>query len=127
DHPANGSFAEQSTNQQTIAFLGSMDWMPNIEAVQFYASEVWDRVLASRPNARFLVIGRNPPRSLKELAACARFDSMRLTGTVDDVRPHLAGCAAMVVPLTVGGGSGIKIFEAMAMGVPVISTTIGAE
>ena len=126
-NPANGSAQAQAANARTVAFLGSMDWLPNIDAVQYYAAGAWDQVLAACPDAKFLVIGRNPPAKLHDLAARAAGNSIRLTGTVDDVRPHLAGCAAMVVPLTIGGGTRIKIYEAMALGVPVISTTIGAE
>jgi glycosyltransferase involved in cell wall biosynthesis len=128
EHPANGSAEAREARAGTVAFLGSMDWLPNIEAVAFYAAEVWPRVLEKAPGARFLVIGRNPPERMRELAARPELrGTMTLTGTVEDVRPHLAGCAGMVVPLTIGGGTRIKIYEAMAMGVPVVSTTIGAE
>ncbi len=108
-----------------IGFLGSMDWMPNIECVHHFVRDIFPRILATRPDARFLVIGRDPAPSLQRLAA--ENDRILLTGTVDDVRPQLDRCEVLVVPLRSGGGTRIKIFEAMAQGVPVVSTTIGAE
>jgi glycosyltransferase involved in cell wall biosynthesis len=106
-----------------LGFLGSMDWMPNIDACQFFLDEIFPQVLAQRPDCRLKIIGRNPPTSLQERAS----DQVVITGTVDDVRPHVQSCHAILVPLRAGGGTRIKIYEAMAMGVPVISTTIGAE
>jgi len=108
-----------------IGFLGSMDWMPNIECVHHFVRDIFPRLLATRPDARLLVIGRDPAPSLQKLAA--ENDRVILTGTVDDVRPRLDRCEVLVVPLRSGGGTRIKIFEAMAQGVPVVSTTIGAE
>ncbi|HEY1081461.1 MAG TPA: glycosyltransferase [Prosthecobacter sp.] len=107
----------------TLGFLGSMDWMPNIDACQHFLDDIFPQVLASRPDCRLKIIGRNPPASLRERAS----DNVIVTGTVDDVRPHVQSCHAIVVPLRAGGGTRIKIYEAMAMGVPVISTRIGAE
>jgi glycosyltransferase involved in cell wall biosynthesis len=108
-----------------IGFLGSMDWMPNIECVHHFVRDILPRILATRPDARLLVIGRDPAPSLQKLAA--ENGRVILTGTVDDVRPHLDRCEVLVVPLRSGGGTRIKIYEAMAQGVPVVSTTIGAE
>lgn len=108
-----------------IGFLGSMDWMPNIECVHHFVRDIFPGILARHPGARFLVIGRDPAPSLQRLAA--ENDRVLLTGTVEDVRPHLDRCEVLVVPLRSGGGTRIKIFEAMAQGVPVVSTSIGAE
>ena len=108
-----------------LAFLGSMDWDANQDAVRWFTTEVLPRIRARVPQAEFLGIGRNPPASLRALAESDPL--IRLTGTVPDVRPHMAEAAAMVLPLRVGGGTRIKVYEAMAMGTPVISTTIGAE
>lgn len=108
-----------------IGFLGSMDWMPNIECVHHFVRDIFPGILARHPGARFLVIGRDPAPSLQRLAADD--ERILLTGTVDDVRPYLDRCEVLVVPLRSGGGTRIKIFEAMAQGVPVVSTTIGAE
>jgi glycosyltransferase involved in cell wall biosynthesis len=108
-----------------IGFLGSMDWMPNIECIHHFVRDIFPGILARHPGARFLVIGRDPAPSLQRLAA--EDQRIILTGTVDDVRPCLDRCEVLVVPLRSGGGTRIKIFEAMAQGVPVVSTTIGAE
>lgn len=107
----------------TIGFLGSMDWMPNIDACEYFLDEIMPLVHAQHPGVVLKIIGRNPPAHLKARAS----DKVIVTGTVDDVRPHVHSCHAIVVPLRAGGGTRIKIYEAMAMGVPVISTTIGAE
>ena len=108
-----------------IGFLGSMDWLANIKAVEFFVAEAYPVIKRSIPDVRFMVIGRNPPESIRNLAV--HDDSITVTGSVDDVRPYLKMCDVMVVPLLAGGGTRIKILEAMAMGVPVVSTTIGAE
>lgn len=119
--------APQITAQRpfTIGFLGSMDWMPNIDAVLYFTQEILPSVRAQWPESRFKVIGRSPPARIKELAIKDPF--VQVTGTVDSIQPHVHGCDVIVVPLKAGGGTRIKIYEAMAMGVPVVSTSIGAE
>lgn len=107
-----------------VVFVGSMDWMPNQDGVKFFARQAWPRILGARPGARFQVVGRNAPADIRALG---QLEGVEVTGTVPDVRPYLAGAAVVVVPLLVGGGTRIKIFEAMAMGKAVVSTTIGAE
>ena len=109
----------------SIVFLGSMDWLPNVDAVEFFVAEVYGRIKAARPGVSLTIVGRNPPGSVNALAAAD--SSIRVTGTVPDVRPYLAEGAVFVVPLRVGGGTRIKIFEAMAAGIPVVSTRVGAE
>ena len=111
------------TNQ--IVFLGSMDWLPNIDSVEYFVQEIWPLVRRERSDVEFVIVGRRPTASVRRLAEADV--SIKVTGTVADVRPHVAEAAAVVVPLRVGGGTRIKIFEAMSMGVPVISTSIGAE
>lgn len=109
----------------TVVFTGSMDWAANIDGIRFFLSDVWSLVLAARPGARFVVVGRRPPPSLVEQAKA--LPGVRCTGFVDDVRPYVRGAHAFVIPLRVGGGTRIKAFEAMAMGCPVVSTAIGIE
>jgi glycosyltransferase involved in cell wall biosynthesis len=111
--------------EHSLVFLGSMDWMPNIDGVDFFIKEVWASVREKFPHATCTIVGRNPPAKIKELEK--RIPGVRVTGTVDDVRPFLSAASAMVVPLRVGGGTRIKIFEGMATGIPVVSTRIGAE
>lgn len=114
-----------SDGPATIGFLGSMDWMPNIEAVQWFVKEIFPEVKSEVPGARLLVIGRRPPASIRAMAE--QDPQIEVTGTVDDVRPFLARCDFLTVPLLSGGGTRIKIMEALAAGLPVVSTTIGAE
>jgi glycosyltransferase involved in cell wall biosynthesis len=109
----------------TIGFLGSMDWMPNIEGVHWFVQEVLPLLRQHFPTLRLKVIGRNPPASLRALSQAD--SAIEITGTVQEVQPHVHECSVIAVPLLAGGGTRIKIFEAMAMGVPVVSTTIGAE
>jgi len=108
-----------------IVFLGSMDWMPNIDGVTDFVRTVLPKIQNRCPGTKLTIIGRNPTPAV--LALQSQNGDIRVTGTVDDVRPHLRRAAVSVVPLRVGGGTRIKIFEAMAMGIPVVSSTIGAE
>lgn len=109
----------------TAVFVGSMDSAANIDAVDFFIRQVWPQVLAARPQARFLVVGRNPPPSLQALGrkAC----QVMFTGSVPDVRPHVRAAHVSVIPLLVGGGTRIKAFESMSLGCPVVSTSVGIE
>mgnify|MGYP001247317664 CR=1 FL=1 len=107
----------------SLVFLGSLDWRPNLEAVRWFVGEVWPRVKAENPRARFRVAGSNPPRAL---AGEALPDGVELLGRVADARAFFASGSAMVVPLLSGGGVRVKILEAMALGVPVVSTRLGA-
>jgi glycosyltransferase involved in cell wall biosynthesis len=109
-----------------VAFTGSMDWLANVDAMDWFLDAVWDRVAERHPGAAMKVIGRNPPAGLVAKAR-ARGLSWDFTGFVDDVRPHVRGSSAYVIPLRVGGGTRIKVYEAMAMGCPVVSTSIGVE
>jgi glycosyltransferase involved in cell wall biosynthesis len=107
----------------TMVFTGSMDWMPNEDGVAYFVAKILPLIRAQIPEAVFWAVGRQPPRRLQALAS----DSVVVTGAVEDIRPYLAKAALCVVPLRSGSGTRIKIFEAMAMGKAVISTTMGAE
>ena len=108
-----------------LIFTGSMDWLPNIDAAQFFAAEVLPSIRKQRPNCRVVIAGRRPASAVKELAK--RDSGIVVTGTVPDIRPYLWGSAVSIVPLRIGGGTRLKIFEAMAARLPVVSTSIGAE
>lgn len=108
----------------TLSFLGSLDWRPNLEAVTWFLESVWPLVRRSVPEARFHVGGSNPPG---DLAGRLQADGVRFLGHVPDARDFLASGAAMVVPLLSGGGMRVKILETMALGVPVVSTRLGAS
>ena len=108
-----------------IVFTGSMDWLPNEDAIRYFMREIMPLIKKKVPDASLTVVGRNPPSSLVDLSK--EDPSLVITGRVDDVRPYIERAAAYVVPLRIGGGTRLKIFEAMAMEKPVVSTTIGAE
>jgi polysaccharide biosynthesis protein PslH len=112
-------------NGRELVFVGSMDWMPNDDGIRWFAGEVFTRLRQQVPDARLTVVGRAPSAAMRELAA--RDPAIEVTGSVPDVRPYLARAAVSVVPLRIGGGTRLKIYEAMAMGAPVVATSIGAE
>lgn len=107
-----------------LVFSGSMDWYPNEDAILYFIADILPLVRRERPDVSLSVIGRQPSDRLKAAAAAA---GVHVTGRVDDVRPHVAEGELYIVPLRVGGGTRLKIFEALAAGKPVLSTTIGAE
>jgi glycosyltransferase involved in cell wall biosynthesis len=110
----------------TLVFVATMSWAANVEGTHFLLDQVWPRLLAARPRVRAVIIGRDPPAALAEKVRARGLD-VRLTGFVDDIRPYVAGANVYVIPLFVGSGTRIKAFEAMAMGRPVVSTTLGIE
>ncbi len=110
----------------TVVFTGSMDWMANIDGVEFFMDAVWPAISRARPRARCVIVGRTPPRAMVDRAR-ARTLNWEFTGFVDDVRPFVHNAHVYVIPLRVGGGTRIKVYEAMAMGCPVVSTRIGVE
>lgn len=110
----------------TVVFTGSMDWMANIDGVEFLMDAVWPEISRVRPGARCVIVGRSPPRALVDRAR-VRGLNWDFTGFVDDVRPFVQNAHVYVIPLRVGGGTRIKVYEAMAMGCPVVSTRIGVE
>jgi sugar transferase (PEP-CTERM/EpsH1 system associated) len=107
-----------------IVFVGSMDWLANQDAVAYFLAEILPRIRRQVP-ATFSIVGRNPPEAMRRQAA--RVPDVHVTGTVEDVRPYVARAQLYVVPLRIGGGTRIKIFEAMAMKKAILSTSIGAE
>jgi glycosyltransferase involved in cell wall biosynthesis len=108
-----------------MLFMGSLDWRPNQDAAVQLFTQVLPKVRAAVPSATAVVIGRRPPEWLCELAA--NTPGAELCADVPDVRPFLARCGFLVVPLRIGGGSRLKILEALAAGTPVVSTRVGAE
>jgi glycosyltransferase involved in cell wall biosynthesis len=108
-----------------LVFTGSMDWYPNEDAVLYFLESILPRIRREVPGASFSIVGRSP--TARVIAAAAAAAGVQVTGTVDDVRPHIARAAVYVVPLRIGGGTRLKIFEAFAMGKAVVSTTVGAE
>ena len=113
--------AEQS---QRVLFVGSLDWLPNQDGLRYFVRDIWPRIHDRLPGAVFQVVGRNPTSEMLSLGDQA---GVQVVGAVADTRPHLAEAAVVVVPLRIGGGTRIKIFEALAMRKAVVSTSLGAE
>jgi glycosyltransferase involved in cell wall biosynthesis len=114
---------QQSQPRADLVFVGSMDWMPNIDGMVWFVREILPLIHAERPETTVAIVGRKPAPEILALAG----DRVHVTGTVDDTRPWLWGSRVSIVPLRIGGGTRLKIFESMAARTPVISTKIGAE
>ncbi len=107
----------------TVAFVATMGWGPNIDAAVWLGREIWPLVLAQVPTSRLLLVGRDPAPAVLALAC----DNVHVTGTVPDVAPYLAESRVVVAPLRAGGGTRLKIMEALDLGRPVVATTVGCE
>ncbi len=108
-----------------LVFVGSMDWLPNVDGVLWFTREVFPLIRRRRPACSFTIAGRTPPPRITTLAK--DIPGVIVTGTVPDVRPYFWDAAVSVVPLRIGGGTRLKIYEAMAAKTAVVSTSIGAE
>jgi sugar transferase (PEP-CTERM/EpsH1 system associated) len=108
-----------------LVFTGSMDWLPNEDAVLYFCTEILPRLRAAEPRVSLAIVGRSPTPAVRRLAEAGA--GIEVTGRVEDVRPHVARAALSIVPLRIGGGTRLKIYESMAMGRAVVSTTVGAE
>jgi glycosyltransferase involved in cell wall biosynthesis len=109
---------------QTLVFVGSMDYFPNQEACISFANHIWPRVRTAFPQLRLVLVGSNPPPSV---TALGQLEGITVTGTVPDVRPYYQNAVAAIIPIRTGSGTRLKILEALAAGVPVISSPLGAE
>ena len=108
-----------------LVFAGGMDWFPNREAMIHLARDLWPALRRDNPDRRMTVVGRSPPSELRE--AAARDPNLEVTGFVDDVRPYVSAASIYLCPITVGGGTRLKILEALAMSRPLVSTNLGVE
>ena len=116
---------QSSSNPFELVFTGSMDWAPNDDAIQYFVNQILPIVSRSIPECTLTVVGRNPSHGLVQLGLSN--PQIRILGRVDDVRDYISRAAVYVVPIRIGGGTRLKIFEAMAMAKPVVSTSVGAE
>jgi polysaccharide biosynthesis protein PslH len=114
---------DSSPDARTVVFFGHLSYFPNVDGVTYFVQEIWPHIAKVHPNALLKIIGVQAPQSLQALVR----PGIELTGFVPDLRPHLAEAAVVVVPLRLGGGTRLKIVEAMAMGKAIVSTKIGAE
>jgi glycosyltransferase involved in cell wall biosynthesis len=108
---------------QTLLFFGAIDYYPNTDAMLFFLNDVFPRLHEKYPRLRLCVVGRRPPESI----VAHRSAHVEVTGVVDDVRPWLDRADVVIAPLRIGGGTRLKILEAMAMGKAIVSTSLGAE
>ncbi len=118
--PARVQPPARDAEKQRITFLGGLHWPPNAQGIVWFAKEVFPLIRAAVPEAVLTVIGKSPPAEL-------RGEGIEITGYVEDLTPYLAQTAAFVVPLHAGGGMRVKILDAWSWGLPIVSTTIGAE
>lgn len=109
----------------SMVFTGSLDWRPNQEAVRYFLHEIFPLIQKEIPQVSFTVVGREPPEWFRKFVE--QFKNVNIESTVEDIRPYIAGGALYVVPIRIGGGSRLKILEALSMGKLVLSTNIGAE
>ncbi len=116
---------QETEEPDSLVFTGSMDWMPNEDGILYFVREILPVLRQQLPRARLTVVGRSPSERVRSLARADQ--SIRITGRVDDIRPYVNQASVYVVPLRVGSGTRLKIFEAMAMGKAIVSTTLGAE
>ena len=108
-----------------LVFSGSMDWLPNDDAMKYFARAILPRIRASLPGVTLTIVGRNPLPGVEALSREHPF--IRVTGRVEDVRSYIERGAVYVIPLRLGGGTRLKVFEAMGMEKPIVSTSIGVE
>ncbi len=109
----------------SLLFTGTMDYRPNVDAVAWFATDVLPLILALRPDVRVRIVGRSPSAIVKRLAE--KHPNLQVIGAVEDVRPYFSESTLFVVPIRMAGGARLKILESMAMGLPVVSTPMGAE
>jgi glycosyltransferase involved in cell wall biosynthesis len=121
DPDPDGPLAPSDT--PTAAFVATLGWAPNVDAAVWFGAEVWPAVCRRLPAARLLLVGRDPAPSVQALAS----ESVEVSGTVADIRPYLAQARVAVAPLRSGGGTRLKILEALDAGRPVVATSIAVD
>jgi glycosyltransferase involved in cell wall biosynthesis len=120
------SFVPPPTDSRPVLlFTGHLSHPPNVDAVLYFLSEIWPKVIAGRPDARFQIVGLQPAATV--VAAVGRTPGVEMFADVPDIRPYFRSAKLYVVPMRYGGGVRQKILEAWALGLPVVTTTMGAE
>ena len=118
------ALADRPRDPPVLLYIGSMNYYPNIDAATWFFEAIYEPIRQAVPGVQVQVVGHAPPPDIQRLA---RSPDIEITGSVPDVRPYYAQASVFIVPLRLGGGTRLKIVEAMAMGIPVVSTTVGAE
>jgi glycosyltransferase involved in cell wall biosynthesis len=116
---------EEQAIDNSLVFTGSMDWLPNEDALLYFAKDILGKIKEKMPTVTLTVVGRNPSRHLQQ--ELSRHPEIQVVGWVPDVRPYINSHAVYVIPLRIGGGTRIKAYEALAMGKAMVSTTVGVE
>jgi polysaccharide biosynthesis protein PslH len=119
------SVALRKPDAKTLLSIGTMYWPPNVDSMLYFHSEIWPKVKARVPEARLNIVGARPTAAIRALGEAD--PAITVTGSVPDVRPYGADCGAFIVPLRSGSGMRVKILNALAMGLPVVSTGVGSE
>jgi len=114
-----------SSDPHRLVFTGSMDWLPNEDGMAYFIEQILPRIRQVLPDVSVTIVGRSP--SLRLLQLSQTDSGIRITGRVEDVRPYMEQAGAYIVPIRIGGGTRLKVYEAMAMEMPVVSTRVGAE
>lgn len=117
--------AAGSPEPDTLVFCGSLDWYPNVSGLEFFAERIWPQIIQARPGVRMRMVGRNPAPSLRRWAE--RDARVELIANPPDVRPAVSASSVFICPIRDGGGTRLKILDALAMGKPVVTTRIGCE
>jgi sugar transferase (PEP-CTERM/EpsH1 system associated) len=116
---------DAAIDENNIIFVGSLSWYPNSDAIDYLMRDIWHLIRAKAPNVSMNVVGKSPSKEIMEFSRS--HPSFKTLGFVDDVRPYMAEAAVYVVPIRVGGGTRLKILDALAMGKAIVSTTVGCE
>lgn len=111
--------------EKSLIFAGGLSWYPNLDAMNFFLSKVWPQLVVEIPTISFTIIGRNPPEWM--LALQAEYPNLKVTGFVDDVRPYLSQAHIYICPIRDGGGTKLKVLDALAMRMPLVADPIACE
>lgn len=128
DTGADTEFFQPSSKKEipnSLVFTGAMDWLPNEDGMLYFISDILPLIRQQVPDVTLFIVGRKPSARLQDLVSTV--SNIQLTGRVEDVRPYVSRGGVYIVPLRIGGGTRLKIFEAMSMGKPIVSTSVGAE
>jgi len=115
---------DTAERKNRIIFCGTMDVLMNIDAVEWFACQIFPKIRKTVPDAEFWIVGRDPVPRVKALGS---LPGVRVTGRVEDIRPYYTKAKVAVAPFRYGGGTKIKVLEAMALGVPVVATSVGCQ